>query len=210
MIEREPLNNEEFLALSNQKADDWRELTRISASFLGIAGAFFTAGVARSSTWVIVMAPIPLFLGVLHMTHSARLQLQMITYLSVFSPFFETSWERDIPKLRRHFWETSDRGPLTSRIERDTSDKGNSLARHLLHPSAWDGWLWLALLVALGIDSVPLFMEFEDALWAFGVGLAIAAGFALSIWRNIVRIEPERQRWEELWRQYKSNELDPR
>jgi hypothetical protein len=209
MAERDPLDKEEFLALIDQKADDWRELTRISASFLGVAGAFFTAGVARQSAWVIVMAPIPLFLGVLHMTHSARLQLQMITYLSVFSPFTETSWERDIAKVRRRFWGTAERGWFTSRIEALASDQSESLARHLINPSAWDVWLLLAVLVALGVDAVPWLMGFDDGFLAFLAGLVVAVLLTAYIMRNIARIEPERDRWEALWRRYKRDELDP-
>jgi hypothetical protein len=208
VADRKPLDKEEFLALSNQKADDWRELTSISASFLGVAGVFFTAGVAKEASWVIVMAPVPLFLGVWYMIQSARLQLQMITYLSVFSPFAETSWEKDIAKVRPYFWETAEKGLLTSRIEQIKRVDGPALARHLANPSSWDVWWILAVLVALGVDSIPLFMGFEDKDWAFAVGLLSTLVFSALVWRSGKHVESERKRWEETWEQYKRRELD--
>lgn len=110
---RDALDKEEFLALSNQKADDWREITRIGASFLGIAGVFITAGLAKGSAWVVILAPLPMFLGVLQMSRNARLQLQLITYLSVYGTgvaslvLAGTLVERDIERIEpeRARWE---------------------------------------------------------------------------------------------------------
>jgi hypothetical protein len=205
---RPPLDKEEFLALSNQKADDWREITRISASFLGIAGAFFTAGLAKGSAWVIVLSPIPLFLGVLQMTRNARLQLQMITYLAVFSPFVETSWEKDIAAARPRFWQEADKSRVAARIEQLGWKHGKALARHMTNPSAWDLWLVIAVLVGLGVDSVPLFVGLGDDLAAFGMGLLVIAAGALLICRDIARIEPERADWQALWERHKDGTLD--
>jgi hypothetical protein len=205
---RPSLDKEEFLALSNQKADDWREITRISASFLGISAAFFTAGLAKGSAWVIVLSPIPLLLGVLQMTRNARLQLQMITYLSVFSPFGATSWEKDISFIRPRFWEEAKKGVLAIKIERLKWTHGKALARHITNPSAWDLWLVIAALVGVGIDSVPLFVGLGDDLAAFGVGLLTIAAGSYLLYRDIARIEPERTRWLALWERYKDGEFD--
>lgn len=207
MPERAPLAKEEFLALSNQKADDWREITRISVSFLGVAGAFFTAGVAKGSAWVIVLSPIPLLLGVLQMTKNARLQLQMITYLNVFSPFEDTSWERDIAKVRPVFWKVSEHGRIASRVERIQQLDGPDLARHLTHPSQWDVWLFLTLLVGTGVDAIPLIVGFEDGLEAFLAGMLTLIAGSIALWRDIRRIEPERGQWEELWKRYRHYEI---
>ena len=208
MPEKPPLDKEEFLALSDQKADDWREITRISSSFLGIAGAFFTAGVARSSSWVIVVSPIPLLLGVLHMTRNARLQLQMITYLAVFSPFLGSSWEKDVARVRPHFWQISKRGRVASRVARLRRIDGPSLARHLSNPSVWDAWLLVAAVTSVGVDAIPLMMGFPDKWPAVWVGLGILAVGITVIVKDIARIEPERKRWHQLWSEYKQGELD--
>jgi hypothetical protein len=206
---RGALEKEEFLALSNQKADDWRELTRISASFLGIAAAFFTAGMASGSAWVVVMSPLALLLGVRQLTGSARIQMQLITYLHVFSPFEETSWEEDIAVVRPLYWAQAEKGRLASHIERRAGKRGRGIARHITNPSAWDLWLVTAFLVGLGVDSVPLFAGgFGGACLAFGVGVLLLALGTWWVARDIARVEPERERWTELWESYKRGDLD--
>lgn len=205
------LDREEFLALSNQKADDWREITAISASFLAIAAAFFTAGVSKNSAWVIVMSPLPLQLGVLQMTRNARLQLQMTTYLAAFTPFTDRSWEKDVAVVRPRFWaeaEVED-GRIARRLRAAESKRANTLARHITNPSAWDLWLVISLLVGIGVDGVPLFLSLDDALGAFLVGLFVLSVGTWGLTRDIARIEPERKHWEAQWARYKEENPEP-
>lgn len=203
------LDREEFLALSNQKADDWREITAISASFLAIAAAFFTAGVTKESAWVIVMSPIPLQLGVLQMTRNARLQLQLTTYLAAFTPFTDTSWEKDIAVVRHRFWAEAKDGRIAGKLRDSKSKPAKILARHITNPSAWDLWLLISLIVGIGVDAVPLFLGLGDNLAAFLVGLFVLALGTSWLARDIARIEPERERWEALWAQYKKERSEP-
>jgi hypothetical protein len=205
---RQPLNQEEFLALSNQKADDWREITAISASFLAIAAAFFTAGVTKNSAWVIVMSPVPLQLGVLQMTRNARLQLQLTTYLAAFTPFFDTSWEKDIAVVRPRFWGEAQDGRIASKLRASKLKAAQTLARHITNPSAWDLWLLISLLVGIGVDAVPLFLGLGDDLAAFLVGLALLSLGTLWLARDIARIEPERKRWDALWARYREESAE--
>ena len=201
------LDKEEFLALSNQKADDWREITRISASFLGIAGVFFTAGLAKGSAWVVILAPLPMFLGVLQMSRNARLQLQMITYLSVYGTSGETSWEKNIAQVRPIYWREAPRGKLAAWVEGLSASRGRAWGRRLTNPLSWDSWFAIAVLVGLGIDSVPLFTGLDDSLAAFCAGVASLALAGILAERDIERIEPERARWEALWNRHKQGHL---
>jgi hypothetical protein len=206
---RQPLNQEEFLALSNQKADDWREITAISASFLAIAAAFFTAGVTKNSSWIIVMAPIPLQLGVLQMTRNARLQLQLTTYLAAFTPFTDTSWEKDVAVVRPRFWAEAKDGKIASRLRTSKLKAAKTVARHITSPSAWDLWLLISLLVGVGVDVVPLFLGLRDGLAAFIVGLLVLSFGTWCLARDVARIEPERERWEALWARYREERSEP-
>lgn len=199
---RQPLDREEYLSLSNQKADDWREITAISASFLAIAAAFFTAGVTKDSAWVIVMSPVPLQLGVLQMTRNARLQLQLTTYLAIFTPFIDTSWEKDVAVVRPRFWAEAEDGKMASKLRASKLKAAKTLARHITNPSAWDLWLLISLMVGIGVDAVPLFLGLEDDLAAFLAGLFLLSLGSWWLARDIARIEPERERWEALWTRY--------
>jgi hypothetical protein len=203
---RPPLDKDEFFALANQKADDWREITRISSTFLGTAAALFAAGIGRGSAWVIVLSPLPLLLGVLHMTRNARLQLQMITYLSVFSPFEETSWERDIAAVRPQFWEGAEHGWIARTVARHGGSAGEALARHITNPSLWDLWLLIAVLIGLWVDLIPALLHLSHAGCALAVGVTLMGFGAVWVVRDIARIEPERRRWTELWREYRRRE----
>jgi hypothetical protein len=197
------LDPEEFLALSNQKADDWREVTAISASFLAIAAAFFTAGISKDSAWIIVMSPLPLQLGVLQMTRNARIQLQLITYLAAFTPYTERSWEKDVAIVRPRFWAEAKDGSVARKLRSSEAKGAQTLARHITNPSAWDLWIVISLLVGLGVIAVPLFLGLDDDLGAFVVGLVVLSLGAWGLTRDIARIEPERERWEALWARYR-------
>lgn len=206
------LDREEFLALSNQKADDWREITAISASFLAIAAAFFTAGISKNSAWVIVMSPLPLQLGVLQLTRNARIQLQLTTYLAAFTPFTGRSWETDVSVVRPRFWTEAeaDDGRIARKLRASKAESARTLARHITNPSSWDLWLAISLLVGIGVDGVPLFLDLDDALGAFLIGLFVLSLGTWGLARDIARIEPERKRWEAQWARYRdeSSELD--
>jgi hypothetical protein len=197
------LDPEEFLALSNQKADDWREVTAISASFLAIAAAFFTAGISKNSAWIIVMSPLPLQLGVLQMTRNARIQLQLTTYLAAFTPYTGMSWEKDVAIVRPRFWAEAEDGRVARKLRSSKSKGAQALARHITNPSAWDLWIAISILVGLGVISVPLFLGLDDDLGAFFVGLFVLSVGAWGLTRDIARIEPERGRWEALWARYR-------
>jgi hypothetical protein len=205
------LDRDEFLALSNQKADDWREITAISASFLAIAAAFFTAGVSRNSAWVIVMSPLPLQLGVLQMTRNARLQLQLTTYLAAFTPFTSRSWEKDVAVVRPRFWAEAEAedGRIARKLRASESKRAKTLARHITNPSAWDLWVVISFLVGIGVDGVPLLLGLDAGLAAFFVGLVALSLGTWGLARDIARIEPERKRWEALWARYKKESSEP-
>jgi len=201
------LDKEEFLALSDQKAADWRAITQMSTSFLAFAGALFAAGVGQRAAFVVVLVPVPLFFGVFHMIRNARLQLQMTTYLAVFAPKSTASWERDIAEVRPRFWSHPSR-PQWIMDARERARDHQVIAhvlRFIAEPSAWHTWIEIALIVGFLIDLVPLLAEgYENACAAFALGLALlVAGTAISI-VAASRVEPTRELWTQLWSDYKA------
>lgn len=204
------LDKEEFLALSDQKAADWRAITQMSTAFLAFAGALFAAGVGQRAAFVVILTPVPLLFGVFHMIRNARLQLQMITYLAAFSPFEGVSWERDIAAVRPRFWKGSTKPAWIEKGQKRYAD--NEVASHLLRslaePSAWHTWIEIALVVGIMVDLVPLFADGYEAAWlAFGVGIALLLAGAWVCVRGGSKIESTRKSWEGLWATY-SDELE--
>ena len=183
------LTEEEYKALSGQKADDWRSVSNVNPTLFAAAGAIFAAGVAQRQPEVVALSPLPLFLSVWHMIRHARLQLQMITYLAVFGPD-GGSWERDVAAVRPLFWEQAYAGNPAW------------LAR-LKRPSAWNTWLiitWVFVCVAV---AVPVLAGYSDAGWAALVGtLAGGVGTTLLIWQAGT-IERDRAHWTRLWEGYR-------
>jgi len=85
-----------------------------------------------------------------------------------------------------------------------------TLARHITNPSAWDLWLLISVLVGIGVDAVPLFLGLHDDLAAFIIGLFLISLGTFWLARDIARIEPERERWEELWARYREEVSEPK
>ena len=183
------LSSEEYATLSDQKAEDWRSISEVNPTLFGVAGAIFAAGVAQTEAEVVALSPLPLFLGVWHMLRHARLQLQMITYLDVFAPT-ESSWERDIAKVRPIFW-------------RETRGKKPRLLAELMRPSAWNTWMVITNLIALVTTFLPLLSGYPRAGVAvlIGVGLMVV-GTATLIWQGH-QIQPDRKRWTNLWEEHR-------
>jgi hypothetical protein len=204
-VRRPTLSESEFLALSDQKASDWRAVTQMSTAFLAFAGALFAAGVGQKAAFIVVLTPVPLLFGVFHMTQNAVIQLQMITYLAVFSPFQPPTWEHDINRMRPVLWS---RSPKSALLDSDDGRKRFSeLRRVLANPSAWHIWLAIAVVVGLIVDFVPLLADGYHGAWlALIVGLGILLGGSLLIWQRANKIEPTRKTWIEQWREYQ-NEL---
>jgi hypothetical protein len=207
------LDSEQFLALSDQKAADWRAITQMSTAFLAFAGALFAAGVGQRAAFIVVLTPVPLLFGVFHMIRNARLQLQMITYLATFGPASEgASWERDIQEVRHRFWERSERPKWIKKAEGRW--KGHPGILHLLRvlvdPSAWHTWLAIALTIGLIVDFVPLMATgYHDAGLALILGLAVLAVGGLICFRGGLKIESTRKTWIEIWEQYRDEIAEP-
>lgn len=200
------LNREEYLSLIDQKAADWRAITQMSTSFLVFAGALFAAGVGQRAAFVVVLTPIPLLFGVFHMVRNAILQLQMVTYLAVFSPFEGASWERDINEVRPRFWEESPKSKPMAWARGRAGERPRLLEilRGLEHPSSWHVWLLIAFTIGFLVDLVPLLANGYDAAgFAFGLGLATLLAGTLTIYRSVARIESTRRDWVDEWKRYR-------
>jgi hypothetical protein len=205
------LDREEYLSLIDQKAADWRAITQMSTSFLAFAGALFAAGVGQKAAFVVVLSPAPLLFGIFHMIRNASLQLQMVTYLAVFSPFDGVSWERDINQVRRRFWERSPKSRPMAWARARAKGKPQVLEalRALEHPSAWHVWIAIAFTIGLLIDFVPLLAEgYTHACAALGLGLLILLCGSLVLYRNAARVESGRRAWVDEWKRYQRELAD--
>jgi hypothetical protein len=119
------ISDEEYARLSDQKADDWRHISEVTPTLFGAAGAIFAAAIAEENAIVMMLAPVPLFLGVFHMIRNAKLQLQMITYLAAKGGE-SGSWERDVAEVR----------PIVYSV---MGERRNHLRR--APPSSWNTWI---------------------------------------------------------------------
>lgn len=205
------LDREEYLALIDQKAADWQTITQMSTAFLAFAGALFAAGVGQKAAFVVVLTSVPLLFGVFHMVRNAALQLQMVTYFAVFSPFEGVSWERDINEVRSRFWEQSPKSAWMMNARKKVGDRQWLLEflRGIEHPSAWHIWLAIALAVGLLASFVPLLADgYKNAYCALALGLAILVVGGLIIYRSINRLEHLRKSWIAEWKSYRDELIE--
>jgi hypothetical protein len=199
------LSKDEFLALIDQKAADWRAITQMSTAFLAFAGALFAAGVGQRAAFVVVLTPIPLLFGVFHMAQNAVIQLEMITYLAVFSPFEPPTWEHDVAKVRPILWSESPKSDLTATTDGDGKKKKLAeVRRAIANPSAWHVWLGMGLIIGVIVDFVPLLARgYHSAGLALGLGLLILFSGSTFVGRRAAKIEPTRERWTQQWIEYR-------
>lgn len=195
------LSNEEYLALSDQKAEDWRSISGVNPTMFGAAGGLLAVGVSQHEAIIVALSPLPLFLSVWHMVRHARLQLQMITYLAVFAPDATSSWERDLATVRPRYW-TQYRQP---RIPPSVpfADHLRKTVGWLKAPAAWNTWLLISLAVATPVELLPILGDgYSDTDLAFTIGVLSVAVVAVLTIRGSSRIETERRQWTRLWTEY--------
>jgi hypothetical protein len=126
---------QEYLALSEQKAADFRTITAAVPTLFTASGAIFVAGVTQEAAYAVSLAPIPMLLAVYQMAQNSRLQLTMSTFLAVSSPTQGFNFEEHASKVRKKVWEAKkwDRGfgvlkrpsayiitPVNSRLDHPT------------------------------------------------------------------------------------------
>jgi hypothetical protein len=200
------LSEQEYLTLSDQKAEDWRTITQVNPALFGVAGVLFAAGVSEEVAWATVMSPLPLLLGVFHMVRNAKLQLPMITYLATHTPFGSASWEHDIAIVRPRFWKRKAATGLSNRVRRlgrmgpRVADELSRLSR----PSAWNTWLAVTLLVGVAADLFPVLAGHNQGWIAFGAGIGALIAGSVLVGSQAKTIEDDRDLWTELWEQYLS------
>jgi hypothetical protein len=182
------LSNDEYLTLSDQKADDWRSISNVTPTLFGVAGAIFAAGVAQRQPEVVALSPLPLYLGVWHMIRHARLQLSMTTYLATHGE--NTSWERDIADVRPRFWEEG---------------RGNKPAwvAELMRPSAWNTWLIITIVISALAIAVPPLADYPDYSRGIQIGLVVLVLATAVLCWQARKVEQDRVIWTRLWREHK-------
>jgi hypothetical protein len=196
------LSREEYLSLSEQKAEDWRSISSVNPTMFGAAGALLAAGVSQNEAIVVALSPLPLFLSVWHMVRHARLQLQMITYLAVFAGEEHYSWERDLAIVRPRYWAKYRRPhvvawvPLSNRLE--------GVAAWLVAPAAWNTWLLISLAVAIPVELIPVLGDdYSDTGLALALGVVSLGLVAALVIKGSRRIETERTQWTALWERHR-------
>lgn len=201
---RGELSQEEYLALSDQKAQDWRWISSVNPTMFGTAGALLAVGVTQQQAIVVALSPLPLFLSVWHMLRSARLQLQQITYLDVFAPVDQASWERDLAVVRERFWREHRTPkwaglPLVGRLA--------GVIGWLRGPVAWTTWLIISVVIAIPVELLPLLVGgFQDCGLGLALGLAIVLCFIVLIYRGSKGFYGERANWVRQWRKYQKEQ----
>lgn len=189
---RQLLSPEEYRLLSDQKAADYRSFLQLNPGLLAVTGAIFAAGLSQDSTIAIVMSPLPLLLAVFQLVRNAELQLQLATYLAVFSPVEGGNWERDVAAVRPLYW-AQQSGP----------------AKSLRRPSSWNVWIIACFIVAEMIVVFPWLSHLAHGQRAFIIASVcnlLASGYLV---RTSDRIERERKKWTELWTEYRNEPLEP-
>lgn len=194
--------------LSDQKSEDWRFISGLNPTLAAAAGALFAAGVAEEAALIVAISPVPLFLAVWHMARHARLQLQMITYLEHYAPEGHASWERDLERARTAYF--ADRRRVAARLLRrkEPHEAPLWLAR-LLQPSAWNTWLAISAVVAVGANCVPLASGYGGACPAAVVGLVVLVASVLLVLREIHGIGTDRNLWSQIWVQQRDQSPRP-
>jgi hypothetical protein len=181
---------QEYFALSDQKAADFRTITGAVPTLFTVAGAIFVGGLTQHSAFAIVTATVPMLLAVYQMAQNSRLQLTMSTFLAVCAPTDTFSFEQHVPSVREEVWKK----------------KGWDTPRGALNrPSAYNTWLKIAIVLGITIDAFPLLAHLDEGLEASAVGLALLVVGAWLVWHTISLIERERELWTERWQQELSN-----
>jgi hypothetical protein len=175
---------QEYLALSDQKAADFRTITGAVPTLFTVAGAIFVGGLTQHSAFAIVTATGPMLLAVYQMAQNSRLQLTMSTFLAVCGPTDTFSFEQHVPPVRKEVWR----------------EKGwNSRRGAFNRPSAYNTWLKITIALGITIDAFPWIAKLDQWPEAGAVGLALLATGVWWVWHTISLIEGERELWTEQW-----------
>jgi hypothetical protein len=183
--EESEFQRQEYLALSEQKAADFRTITAAVPTLFTASGAIFVAGVTQEVAYAVSLAPIPMLLAVYQMAQNSRLQLTMSTFLAVSSPTKGFNFEEHASKVRKKVWEAKE------------WDRGFGV---LKRPSAYITWLKVTVVLGVVIDAFPGaagLSHWPEATVAGGVLFVAGAAW---VWHVISQIEGEREIWTDEWK----------
>ena len=177
---------DEYRQLRDEKAADWRLITQTTVATLATSGAVFAAGLSVHSLILIVLAPIPLYLGVGYMLQSAQLQMRLIAFLGSRAP------------------------PGSLNYEKHIVDSSNDPEVQQFLPSWTKAWLWwrgVATAVGLGFSCFPFVVRLEHlkgfeqtcpALYT-ALGLVLTACFFLVSRHLSKQVMAARTFWVDYW-----------
>jgi hypothetical protein len=175
---------EEYLALSDQKAADFRTITGAVPTLFTVSGAIFVGGLTQASAFAVVTATGPMLLAVYQMAQNSRLQLTMTTFLSVCVPPAAFSFEAHAPAVRETVWK-----------EKGWNERFGAFKR----PSAYNTWLKITIALGLLIDAFPLLAGLDEWEIASPAGLVLLLAGGWWVWHTISLIESERETWTAEW-----------
>ena len=177
---------EEYTQLREEKGADWRLITQTALTTLATTAAIAVGGLAASSRVVVVLAPLPFYLGVLYLIQAAWLQNRINTFIASRAPAGALNYEKHVLDARRQE-STAPSAPLWA--------------------VSWYWWTIVAATLGAVFAVFPLLAKWED-LDGFqttcpglvtGLGIVVLVLFLVVALWMINRSETDRLAWETYW-----------
>jgi hypothetical protein len=177
---------EEYKQLREEKGADWRLITQIALTTLATTAAIAVGGLAAKSRVLVVVAPLPFYLGALYLIQSTWLQNRINTFIASRAPEGALNYEKQVLRARKPE-STAPRRPFWA--------------------VSWWWWVVVAAVLGVGFSAFP-FLARSEALKGFeterpgciaAIGLVMLAIFLVAAVGMVRRSEADRERWEHYW-----------
>lgn len=180
------LKADEYRQLREEKGADWRLITQIALTTLATTAVIAAAGLAAHSRVLVVVAPVPFYLGVLYLVQSTWLQNRINTFIASRAPPGALNYERHV---------------LTTRDPASSAPTAPFWAISL--------WWWMVVAAFLGalFSAFPFLVSSErlsgfktgsPGLYAVG-GAVLLVVFLKAASAMVKRAESDRGKWETYW-----------
>lgn len=177
---------DEYRQLREEKGADWRLITQTALTTLATTAAIAAAGLAAQSRVLVVVAPIPFYLGVLYLIQSTWLQNRINTFIASRAPQGALNYELHV---------------LEARDPQSCAPRAPFWATSVL----W--WKLVAAFLGLLFSAFPFLVSWEQlngfetgspGFYAAGGGVLLAA-FLKAAQAMVTRAESDRGKWETYW-----------
>jgi hypothetical protein len=177
---------EEYKQLREEKGADWRLITQIALTTLATTAAIAVGGVAAHSRVLVVLAPLPFYLGVWYLIQSIWLQNRTNTFIANRAPEGALNYELHVLRAR---------------------EPGSTAPRPPFWEVSWQWWVAVAAALGTLFSAFP-FRARSEGLKGFeterpgciaAIGLLMLLIFLGSALVMMRRSEADRPRWEAYW-----------